>query len=95
MYVGNKSADEIKAMTGQLRGAIVLTHLPQAQFMDGDRPQPGLDDRPVRTGNPANPGPRSTAPAEQLLPMLQRAGVSVVVRPSAYRDGTVGVHGEP
>ena len=39
-------------MVGQLRGAIVLTHLPQAAWVDRDRPQPGLDDRPVETGNP-------------------------------------------
>src|SRR6185436_8597023 len=51
VYVGDKTAAQIQAMAGQLRGAIVLTHLPQADFVDMDRPQPGLDDRPVATGN--------------------------------------------
>jgi hypothetical protein len=93
VYVGDRTAAEIGAMTSQLRGAIVLTHLPQAQFIDTDRPQPGLSDQPVRTGNPASPAARSTTPANDLLPLLQRAGTRVALKPSAYRDGTVGVVG--
>jgi hypothetical protein len=93
VYIGDKSAAEVEAMAAQLRGAIVLTHLPQAQFIDSDRPQPGLSDQAVRTGNPASPGARSTTPANQLQPMLQRAGAAVTLKPSAYRDGTVGVLG--
>ena len=93
VYVGDKSATQIEAMASQLRGAIVLTHLPQAEFVDTDRPQPGLNDRPVVTGNPPNPTARSTTPPNQLLPLLQRAGAAVALRPSAYRDGTVGVLG--
>jgi carboxypeptidase Q len=93
VYVGDKTASQIEAMAAQLRGAIVLTHLPQAEFVDSDRPQPGLNDRPVVTGNPANPTARSTTPTGELLPLLQRAGAAVVLRPSAYRDGTVGVLG--
>jgi carboxypeptidase Q len=93
VYVGDKSAAEVEAMATQLRGAIVLTHLPQAQFIDSDRPQPGLSDQAIRTGNPASPAARGTTPANQLQPILQRAGAAVTLRPSAYRDGTVGVLG--
>ena len=93
VYVGDKTASQIQAMAGQLRGAIVLTHLPQADFVDMDRPQPGLDDRPVATGNPALAQARSTTPANELMPLLSRAGAAVALRPSAYRDGTVGVLG--
>lgn len=93
VYVGDKSATEIQALAGRLRGAIVLTHLPQAEWVDADRPQPGLDDRPVATGNPVLPQARSTTPAKELMPLLQRAGAAVALRPSAYRDGTVGVTG--
>jgi hypothetical protein len=93
VYIGDKSAAQVEAMAAQLRGAIVLTHLPQTQFIDTDRPQPGLSDEPVRTGNPASPQARSTTPANQLQPILQRAGVAVTLKPSAYRDGTVGVLG--
>jgi carboxypeptidase Q len=93
VYVGDKTAAQIQAMTAQLRGAIVLTHLTQREFVDRDRPQPGLDDRPVATGNPALAQARSTTPVNDLMPMLARAGAGVALRPSAYRDGTVGVTG--
>ena len=93
VYVGDKNASQIEAMAGQLRGAIVLTHLPVMEFVNGDRPQPGLDDRPVATGNPTLPQARSTAPTSELMPILARAGAAVALRPSAYRDGTVGVLG--
>jgi hypothetical protein len=93
VYVGDKTAAQIQAMAGQLRGAIVLTHLPQTDWVDKDRPQPGLDDRPVATGNPALAQAKSTTPASELMPILQRAGAAVALKPSAYRDGTVGVLG--
>jgi hypothetical protein len=80
-------------MAGQLRGAIVLTHLPQSQFLDTDRPQPGLANDSIQTGNPAAPAVRSTTPVNQLSPILQRAGAAVTIKPSPYRDGTVGVLG--
>jgi carboxypeptidase Q len=93
VYVGDKTAAQIQAMAGQLRGAIVLTHLPVTEWVDHDRPQPGLDDKPTATGNPTLPGARSTTTANDLMPILQRAGAAVALRPSAYRDGTVGVLG--
>jgi carboxypeptidase Q len=52
VYVGDKTGAQIQAMATQLRGAIVLTHLPVTDFVSRDRPQPGLDERPVATGNP-------------------------------------------
>ena len=93
VYIGDKTASQVQAMSAQLRGAIVLTHLPQAEFIDRDRPQPGLDERPVATGNPSLPQARSTTPVNELMPLLARAGAAVALRPSAYRDGTVGVTG--
>ena len=93
VYIGNKSAAEVEAMAEQLRGAIVLTALPQAEFLDADRPQPGLSDPPVRTGNPAAASVRSATAVAQLRSILQRVGAAVTLRPSPYRDGTVGVLG--
>jgi len=93
VYVGDKNASQIQAMAAQLRGAIVLTHLPVAEFVDRDRPQPGLDDKPVATGNPTLPGARTTTPISDLMPILAKAGAAVALRPSAYHDGTVGVLG--
>jgi hypothetical protein len=93
MYVGDKNAAQIRAMGAQLRGAIVLTHLPQTEFVTRDRPQPGVDERAVTTGNPVLPQARSTTPANELAALLRQAGAAVALRPSAYRDGTVGVTG--
>jgi len=93
VYVGDKTAAQVQAMASQLRGAIVLTHLPQTEFVAGDRPQPGLADRPIATGNPALPQARSTTPPNELLPLLRQFGAAAALRPSAYRDGTVGVTG--
>jgi carboxypeptidase Q len=93
VYIGDKSGEQIEAMAGQLRGAIVLTHLPQTEFVDRDRPQPGLDERPVATGNPTLPGPRRQPSVNDLTMLLKKLGVAVAMRPSAYRDGTVGVTG--
>jgi carboxypeptidase Q len=93
VYVGDKTSVQIKAMAAQLKGAIVLTHLPQTEFVAGDRPQPGLDDRPVATGNPSLAQARSTTPNNELMTLLRGAGAGVALRPSAYRDGTVGVTG--
>jgi hypothetical protein len=94
-YIGDKSSEQIQAMAGQLRGAIVLTHLPQTEFVDRDRPQPGLDDRPVQTGNPSLPGARRQPSVNDLTMLLKKLGVAVALRPSGYRDGTVGVTGNP
>jgi carboxypeptidase Q len=93
VYIGNKTVAEVEAMAEQLRGAIVLTALPQTEFLDTDRPQPGLSDQAVRTGNPASAGVRSTVPAGQLQPILRRFGAGVTIKPSGYRDGTVMVLG--
>src|SRR5262245_29966484 len=65
VYVGDNTAVQIQGMSEQLRGAIVLTHLPQSEFVVRDRPQPGLDQRPVATGNPTLAQPRSTTPANE------------------------------
>jgi hypothetical protein len=93
VYVGDKTAEEIQAMAGSLRNAIVLTHQPQGDFLDADRPQPGLSDAAIRTGNPPGVPVRTTANNQQLRRILESAGAGVTIRPSAYRDGTVGVGG--
>ena len=93
VYIGDKNASQVLAMAGQLRGATVLTHLPQTEWIDRDRPQPGVEDKPVATGNPALPGAKSTTPLNDLRSLLKAAGAAVALRPSAYRDGTVGVLG--
>jgi hypothetical protein len=93
VYVGDKTAEQIQAMAGSLRDAIVLSSQPQLQFMDEDRPQPGLDVDGVRTGNPQGVPARAVTQGGQQRGLLIRAGAAVALRPGSYRDGTVGVQG--
>jgi hypothetical protein len=91
VYLGDKTLEQVGAMAAQLRGAIVLPALPQTAFIEGDRPQPGLSDEPVRTGNPPGVPVRYTTPNNQLGPRLQQAGAGVILRPSPIEHGTVQV----
>jgi len=93
VYVGDKTTAQVRALGEQLRGAIVLTHLPVTEWVTRDRPQPGVNESATPTGNPALPQPKSTAPPNELLPLLRTLGAAAALRPSAYRDGTVGVVG--
>jgi len=92
VYLGDKTPEQIEAMMPSLRGAIVLTHQPQTEFRDADRPQPGVGDS-VRTGNPPGIRLNATTPLREMRELLKEAGAGMALRPSSYRDGTVGVGG--
>ena len=94
VYVGDSAADAIDRLGGRLRGAIVLTHRPQAEFLRQDRMQPSDGTGPVETGNPPLPGPSSATPTPQMLPRLRALGAGVVLRPGAMEHGTVRVQGD-
>ena len=96
VYVGDKTAEQIEAMANQLRGAIVLTHLPQTEFVDRTGLSPvsttGRWPRAIRACRRRGPGRQPSV--DDLMPCsLKKLGVAVALRPSAYRDGTVGVTG--
>jgi hypothetical protein len=93
VYVGDKTSEQVAAMGQQLAGAIVLTHPPVTTFVERDRPQPGIADTPIATGNPSLPQARAPIPARTLASLLQQFGAAATIRPSTYTDGTVGVLG--
>ncbi len=93
VYIGDKTLEQVTAMGRELKGRIVLTHPPVTTFVERDRPQPGRADAPVATGNPPLPQARAPIPARALATLLQQAGAGVMIRPSTYTDGTVGVLG--
>jgi carboxypeptidase Q len=93
VYIGDSAAEEIDRLGTRVRGAIVLTHRPQAEFLRADRPQPAVIDGPVQTGNPPLPEPSSAAPTQQILARLQTHGAGVALRPGAMEHGTVRVQG--
>jgi hypothetical protein len=93
IYIGDSSVEEIDRLGARLRGAIVLTHRPQAEFLRADRMQPSEGTGPVQTGNPPLPGPSSATPAQQMLARLRTHGAGVALRPGAMEHGTVRVEG--
>jgi hypothetical protein len=93
IYIGDSTAEEIDRIGSRLRGAIVLTHRPQAEFLRADRMEPSIGNGPVQTGNPAFPAPSSATPTAQVLARLQAHTAGVAVRPGAMEHGTVRVQG--
>lgn len=91
VYVGDKTADQIRAMS--LAGRIVLTEPPQPAFIKNDRKQPLDADDAVRIGAPRrirNPGAVS---GRELSELMQAGGAGVILRPNQGEHGTIFVLG--
>jgi hypothetical protein len=94
VYIGDSTAADIERLGPRLRGAIVLMHRPQTEFLRSDRPQPAEGNGPVRTGNPPLPGTSSSTPTFSMLARLRAFGAGVAVSPGAMEHGTVRVQGD-
>ena len=95
VYLGDKTADQIRAMGTQLAGAVVLAQPPQEgeQFRTADRPQPGDSEARVRIGAPPTLRTEGLTPMRDLMPILQQLGVGLLLRPNQGQHGTVFVLG--
>jgi hypothetical protein len=93
VYVGDKTADEIRALGATLRGAIVLPQPPQEEFITADRPQPGDTEERVRIGAPPMLRSEPKVPLREMMPLLQQFGAGLVLRPSQGQHGTIFVLG--
>jgi carboxypeptidase Q len=93
VYIGDSTVEEIDRLGARLRGAIVLTHRPQVEFLRADRPQPSVGDGRVQTGNPPLPVPSSATSTQQMLARLRANEAGIVIRPGAMEHGTVRVQG--
>jgi len=96
VMLAGKSADEIRAMSAQLKGAVVLQQPIVANFISTDRvapatqpdvpqPPPGTGQRGARGAGGGRQGGAPT-PAD-----LQTAGAAVLLKPSRGMQGTVFV----
>jgi carboxypeptidase Q len=94
VYIGDSSAADIDRLGPRLRGAIVLMHRPQTEFLRSDRPQPSEGNGPVQTGNPPLPGPSSSTSTYGMLTRLHAFGAGVALSPGAMEHGTVRVQGD-
>src|SRR5216117_4285868 len=93
IYIGDSTAAEIDRLGAKLKGAIILAHRQQTEFLRSDRMQPADGNGPVQTGNPSLPGPSSATPTQQMLGRLQANGAGVALSPGAMEHGTVRVQG--
>src|SRR6516162_7537947 len=93
IYLGDSTAADIERLGPRLRGAIVLMHRPQTEFVRNDRPEPSEGSGPVQTGNPPLPGPSSTTPTFAMLSRLRALGAGVALSPGNMEHGTVTVLG--
>jgi carboxypeptidase Q len=100
VFVGGKSAAEIAAMSGKVKGAIVMTQPILTNFVRKDRPQPS-DPAYVphsaayatSVGRPAATASAGESPAQRTARALREAGAGVVLKPSVGEHGTVFVTG--
>lgn len=93
IYLGDSSPADIDRLGARLRGAIVLMHRPQTEFLRADRMQPSEGRGAVETGNPPLPVPSSATPTQQILERLRVLGAGVALTPGAMEHGTVRVQG--
>jgi len=108
VFIGDKSPEEVEAMRGGLKGAIVMTQPILTNFVRKDRPQPsdpGYEPNSAayatsvgRAGASAasgRAGGRGNAPtpAQRIAQTLRDAGAGVILKPSIGEHGTVFVTG--
>jgi hypothetical protein len=101
VLAGGKTPEQIEAMKGSLKGAIVLTQPLFDNFVRKDRPNPSdpayapnSAAYATSVGRPANaPRPAGETPAQRVARTLREAGAGVVLKPSIGEHGTVFVTG--
>ena len=95
IYLGDKTADQIKVLGAKLKGAIVLPQPPQEgdRLISADRPQPGDTEARVRIGAPPVLRTEGPTPIRDMMPILQQLGVGLVLRPNQGQHGTLFVLG--
>jgi carboxypeptidase Q len=95
VYLGDKTAEQIKAMGAKLKGAIVLPQPPQEgqALIAADRPQPGDTEARVKIGAPPMLRTDGLTPLREMMPILQQLGVGLVLRPNQGQHGTIFVLG--
>jgi hypothetical protein len=95
IYLGDKTADQIKALGAKLKGAIVLPQPPQEgdRLITADRPQPGDTEGRVRIGAPPMLRTEGLTPIREMIPILQQLGAGLVLRPNQGQHGTLFVLG--
>jgi carboxypeptidase Q len=93
VYVGDLTADQIRARKAALAGKIVLPWKPQTAFITQDRPQPTEHAGPVRIGAPPYAPMEGPVDRRAMPALMREIGAGAVLQPSQGDDGTVFVLG--
>ena len=93
VFIGDKTADEIRAMASELRGAVVLPVPTQDAFITEDRQQPTEFEERIRIGAPRTIRAAGLVGRRELPALLQEVGAAVQLRPSQGAHGTMFVLG--
>lgn len=100
ILLGGKSPEEVAALGGQLKGAIVMTQPVMTNFVRKDRPQPSDPSyAPMSAAYATSVGNqgrgRGTGPtaAQRVAQTVRDAGAAVILKPSVGEHGTVFVTG--
>jgi hypothetical protein len=97
LFLGDKTPEAVKAMSGSVQGAIVMTQPPMTNFVRKDRPQPSdpnyVPMSAAYATSVGNQGARGPSPAQRMLQAAREAGAAVILKPSVGEHGTVFVSG--
>jgi hypothetical protein len=100
VFIGGKSPEEVQAMAGTLKGALVMTQPMMSNFVRKDRPQPSDDSYVANSaayatsvGRPAGRRPSGPTAAQRITQTLRTAKAGAILKPSIGEHGTVFVTG--
>ncbi len=93
VYVGDLTADQVRALRPELAGKILLPWKPQADFITQDRLQPTEREGRVPIGAPPNVGTTGPADRRSLPALMREVGAAAVLQPNQGEHGTIFVLG--
>jgi hypothetical protein len=100
VLAGDKTPEQLEAMKGSLKGAIVMTQPLFDRFVRKDRPNPSDPNYAPNSaayatsvGRPAAPRPQGETPAQRIARIYREAGAGVLLKPNIGEHGTVFVTG--
>lgn len=93
VYLGDLTAEQVRARKADLAGKIVLPWKPQAEFIARDRVQPADHEERVPIGAPPYVGTTGPADRRSLPGLMREVGAAAVLQPNQGQDGTLFVLG--
>ena len=93
VYVGDWTAEQVRARKAELAGKVVLPWKPQPAFITEDRLQPTDHPDRVRIGAPPNVGTTGPVERREIAALMREVGAAAVLQPNQGQHGTLFVLG--